>query len=106
MAVYAKQAKDRQLIEHATEIRVRAERRAGEMLAAMPKAKGTRGQFIAGDGSGGATLEPPEHTAPTLASLGVSKNTVERAGAAVDGTPMAKAVTHGDRAFFGTISGQ
>ncbi len=74
MQVYARQAKDTELIEYATEIRLRAERRAGELLGAMEKAKGTRGSARGStDGSGGIITEPPENDAPTLKQLGITK---------------------------------
>ena len=71
MQEYAKQAKDTQLLKHATDIRLRAERRAGELLAEMPKATGARGS-----GSNQHQVRSPPATAPateTLADLGITK---------------------------------
>jgi hypothetical protein len=76
MAAYARQANDTELVQWATEIRVRAERRAGQMLAEMPKAKGA----AAGgekDGPRGNYVVPRD-SAPTLETLGISKNQSSR----------------------------
>jgi hypothetical protein len=70
MQVYAQQAKDRQLIDHATE-RKRAEIRAGELLAEM-KVRGERAKpGDAGGGTDGGGVRPS--VAPTLTDLGVTK---------------------------------
>lgn len=68
MAAYARQANDTQLVEWATEIKVRAERRAGQMLAEMPKQAGARGT--------GKKVE--SHDVTPLSELGISKNQSSR----------------------------
>lgn len=74
LAAYARQAKDTEMIQYATEMKVRAERRAGQLLAEMEKAKGTLKR--------GATL-PRSHDATaekqkTLAEMGISKDQSSR----------------------------
>jgi hypothetical protein len=70
MAAYARQAKDQDLILWATEIKVRAERKAGEMLSGMEKSKGSKFNGRAPDGS---VRRSHDGTAATLADIGVSK---------------------------------
>jgi hypothetical protein len=75
MQVYADQAKDRELIDHATEIRLRAEIKAGELLREMAdngdraKSKDTL--------SPGRTKQPRE-TPKKLADLGITKDQSSR----------------------------
>jgi hypothetical protein len=77
LAEYARQAKDTQLLKDATEIRFRAERRGGELLAAMPKAKEAEGNP---GGRGAPIVRSPVETAqsPTLAELGITKTQSSR----------------------------
>jgi hypothetical protein len=72
MQVYAKQAKDRELINDATDIRMRAEIRAGELLAEMTKNKG------AVPGKTGRKTRPVLDTQPKLADIGVTKDQSSR----------------------------
>lgn len=69
MAEYARQAANTEMIEWATEIKVRAERRAGQMLAEMPK---NPGKLANSSRSHDAT------TTKTLEEIGVSKTQSSR----------------------------
>jgi hypothetical protein len=71
MAAYARQAKDSELIQYATEIKVRAERRCGEMLRTTEKNTGAR--------MNGSVVERCDHReTPTLADMGLSKDESSR----------------------------
>ena len=58
LAAYAKQAKDKDLLSWASEIKIRAERRAGELLIDMEKAKNQYGK------SAGTDEVPAKKTRP------------------------------------------
>jgi hypothetical protein len=73
LQLYARQAQDRELEERCREIRLRAERRVGELLREREMAKGTRGQLAGRDASGDAVTAPPEDVTQTLADLGITK---------------------------------
>lgn len=73
LAEYARQAKDSILIEYATEIRVRAERRLGEMTAQIPTAQGRRTSPAEGDKLNGSPSK-----AEILKSIGISTQQASR----------------------------
>ena len=60
----------KRLLEDATELRLRAEARAGELLATTPKAEGAKGNP---GGRGAPVVRSPTATTQTLAELGVTK---------------------------------
>ncbi len=82
MKAYARQAKNADLMRHAKEITLRAERKLGEMILAQKQefglATGSKGQLIGPGVIGGSKSEPPIKT-PTLADLGIDKKLSARA---------------------------
>lgn len=70
MAAYARQAKDTEMIQWATEIKVRAERRCGEMLRETHRAHAGENQHSRS--SNDAT------TSPTLADMGLTRDQSSR----------------------------
>ena len=108
MQVYAKQAKDHELIDHATDIRMRAEPRLGEIMEDARKA-GKLAKPPAGPGRGKKGIKVGSPEDPTLRSQGIDKHLADRARKAA-GMPegefeakverakkIAHAVTEGDR---------
>jgi hypothetical protein len=75
---YARQCKNKDLEADAFEIRKRAERRLGEMMAEEPKAQGTRG---AGRPKKGGSRKNPPKNETTLAAQGIDKNLADRGAA-------------------------
>jgi hypothetical protein len=67
---YAREAKNTELLRYAVEIRLRAERRLGELLGSAPKA-------VAGEHGGRSKIDgsrsQPSNPAPTLESMGINK---------------------------------
>ena len=69
MAAYARQAKDTELVQWATEIKVRAERKAGELLSQAAES---------GDRAPQGRVSPVEPKPTTLGDLGITSNQSSR----------------------------
>jgi len=69
MAAYARQAKDTELVQWATEIKVRAERKAGELLAHAA---------ATGERAPQGRVSPQEPKPTTLVDLGITSNQSSR----------------------------
>lgn len=80
MQAYGRMAKDKTLEVDAAEIRIRAERRLGELIAAQ-KADGglSTGARVAGKERGGASVVVRDDRRPKLADAGISKDLSSRA---------------------------
>ncbi|CAN5689434.1 hypothetical protein BH10PSE6_BH10PSE6_48040 [soil metagenome] len=75
---YARQAKNRQMEIDAAELRIRAERRLGELMAAQ-KAKVGVAKPPPPAGRNGRVVAKPDHMPPTLSEAGIDKNLAHRA---------------------------
>lgn len=81
MRAYARQAKNKQLEIDAAEIRIRAERRIGELMREQNETVGLN-RGTAGNGrpkKGGSNPNPPKDSRPTLAQVGIDKKLADRA---------------------------
>ena len=67
LAAYARQARNDDMIRWATEIKLRAERRAGEMLAETPRNNGARGV-------GASAVVADDSTPPKLNDIGLTRD--------------------------------
>jgi len=66
VAYVRQQGESLEMQNQCAEIKLRAERRAGELLAESEKATGAKGQLAGRDSSGGSTIVPPENETPPL----------------------------------------
>ena len=73
---YAKQAKNKTLEVDAAEIRIRAERRIGELIDAQRKSVGLN---VGKRGDRGARMAPRSDSRPTLEAAGIDKHLAKRA---------------------------
>src|SRR5262249_31529313 len=73
LEIYSRQARNVDNEIKAIEIRIRAERRCGELLREMEKAKGSQGS-----GSNQHEVRSHDATAPTLSDLGITKSQSSR----------------------------
>ena len=74
LGVHAKQAKDRELETWAAEIRIRAERKLGELIQKQKETVGlNKGGWTERDAKSRGSNEEPQERAPTLAEAGIDK---------------------------------
>jgi hypothetical protein len=83
MRAYARQSQNTQLEADAFEVRKRAERRLGELMAEQKKtegfSKGAAGKPGPGRGKRGSKMDPRFNDPPTLKDAGINKHLADRA---------------------------
>lgn len=78
MELYARQSKDTQMMQMAAEIKIRAERRLGEMIREQKETVGLN-RGLVGTRLSGSKQEPLRDDRPTLADAGIDKKLSSRA---------------------------